>query len=48
MQTYEELPPDRPRADVSWSQYWLGPQFLDLKLQSATFIVSNPDEVERS
>lgn len=48
VETYEELPPDRPRAGVNWSQYWLGPQFLDLKLQSATLIVSNPDEAERS
>ena len=48
VQLSTELSPDRPRADVSWSQYWLGPQFLDLKLQSAAFIVTNPDEAERS
>jgi len=48
VQLSTELPPDRPRADVGWSQYWLGPQFLDLKLQSAAFIVTNPDEAERS
>lgn len=48
VQLSTELSPDRPRADVSWSQYWLGPRFLDLKLQSATLIVTNPDEAERS
>jgi hypothetical protein len=47
-QLYTELAPDRPRADVTWPQYWLGPQFLDLKLQSAAFVVTNPGEAERS
>ncbi len=47
-QLYTELALDRPRADVTWPQYWLGPQFLDLKLESAAFIVTNPNEAGRS
>jgi len=48
VQVYTELPLDRPLADVAWPQYWLGPQFLSLKLQSAAFVVSDPDEATRS
>lgn len=48
VQLSTELALDRPRADVTWPQYWLGPQFLDLKLYSAAFIVTNPDEAARS
>ncbi len=43
-----ELPVDRPRADVSWPQYWLGSAFLDLRLQRAALVVTNPDGANRS
>ncbi|MCJ7796659.1 MAG: hypothetical protein MUQ56_07830 [Thermoleophilia bacterium] len=48
VQLSTELALDRPRADVTWPQYWLGPQFLDLKLYSAAFVVGDPDETTRS
>ena len=48
VQLYTELALDPPRADVTWPQYWLGPQFLDLKLYSAAFVVGYPDEATRS
>lgn len=48
VQLSTELALDRPRADVTWAQHWLGPQFLDLKLESAAFTVTNPDEADRS
>jgi hypothetical protein len=47
-QLFTELALDRPRADVTWPQYWLGPQFLDLKLYNAAFVVGDPDETTRS
>ncbi len=48
VELHTELAPDRPRAEVAWPQYWLGPQFLDLKLESASFTIWNPDEANRS
>lgn len=48
VQLSTELALDQPRADVTWPQYWLGPQFLDLRLDSAAFVVTNPDKADRS
>jgi hypothetical protein len=48
VQLYTELALDRPRADVGWPQYWLGPQFLDLKLESADYKLTNPDDAGRT
>ena len=48
VQLSTELALDPPRADVAWPQYWLGPQFLDLKLNNAAIVVGDPDETTRS
>jgi hypothetical protein len=41
---YRVLPLDNPRADVGFGQYWLGPQYRDVVLVSATHINYAPSK----